>query len=81
MTREQTVQIVKQVIADYLKVNKNELLEQDELFEKLGIDSSGIVSLLLDIEVKCMVEFDMEDLQPEHLSTIDSLVKYIQQLK
>ncbi len=73
--------IVKQTLAQCLAISAEQIGDQEELYEGLGIDSSSIVSLLLDLEQACEVEFDLEALQPEHLSTVDSLAAYISELQ
>lgn len=71
---------VEQTLAQCLAMDAEQIGDQDQLYEDLGIDSSTIVSLLLDLEQACGVEFDMEALQPEHLATVDSLTAYICEL-
>ncbi|GIQ69351.1 acyl carrier protein [Xylanibacillus composti] len=73
--------MVKQTLAQLLAMHADQISDQDELYENLGIDSSTVVTLLLDLELACSVEFDMEALQPEHLATVGSLAEYIRELQ
>ena len=71
---------IKHALGNYLSLEPTMISDDAELYESLGIDSSGIVNLLLELEQSCKVEFDMEALQPEHLSTVGSLAKVIEEL-
>ncbi len=72
---------VKEALAGYLSLEAGSIRENDALYEGLGVDSSGIVTLLLDLEQRCGVEFDMEALQPEHLATVQSLANWIHAIR
>jgi acyl carrier protein len=78
---EEVIAAIKSAFGGYLSIAPDTIKDDDQLYENLGIDSSGIVSLLLDLEQTCGVEFDMETLQPEHLSRVSSLAALIYALQ
>lgn len=78
---DEVIESVKAALAKYLSLAASSIDDDAELYENLGIDSSGIVSLLLDLEQNCSIAFDMEALQPEHLSTVSSLSALIRELQ
>ncbi len=47
------------------------------LFEDLGIDSTGVLELLMQLETELGVEFDAETLEPNDFETVGSLVAYV----
>ncbi|WP_394803926.1 phosphopantetheine-binding protein [Bacillus halotolerans] len=47
----------------------------------LGVDSTTIIEILLELEETFDVEFDVEDLEPGNLENVTSLSDYIFELK
>ncbi|MDR0267458.1 acyl carrier protein [Paenibacillus sp.] len=81
VTLDQIKQNVKETLAKHLNREIESILDTDDLFENLGVDSTGIIEILLDLEERCGVEFDVEELDPSHLKTVDSFSSYILQIK
>ncbi|MBO8162746.1 MAG: acyl carrier protein [Brevibacillus sp.] len=77
----ETVREVTQVLADLLKMNPDEIKEEDRLYDGLGLDSTKVIDLLLELEKACGIEFDMEELDPEDLETVKSLAACIDKRK
>jgi acyl carrier protein len=46
------------------------------LFDELGLDSTGALELLMRIEDETGVEFDDDDMDPQHFETVGSLVGF-----
>ncbi|UFJ42424.1 acyl carrier protein [Brevibacillus humidisoli] len=69
----ETVQEVVGVLAALLDINPDSISEEDQLYDGLGLDSTKIIDLLLQLEITCGIEFDMEELEPEDLETVKSL--------
>ena len=67
---------VKEVIMENLGVDEDELTEETNLVEDLGIDSLDMVELAMELED----EFDMsiEDEEMEKLATVKDIVEYIE---
>ena len=50
-------------------------LDENESLIKSGVDSLALVSLIVSIEYAFDVEFSDDDLQPENLQTLSSLIE------
>ena len=50
-------------------------LDENESLIESGVDSLAIVSLIVSIEYAFDVEFSDDDLQPENLQTLSSLIE------
>ena len=66
---------VKEIIADQLGVDADEITAESSFIEDLGADSLDIVELILALET----EFDLEipEDEAENVSTVDDVVDYI----
>lgn len=71
-----TIDKVKQILADTLDVNEDELSADTNIATDLGADSLDVVEILMSIED----EFDIEipDSEIENIRTIGELVEYIE---
>ena len=72
----ETLEIVKDVLAENLDINPDEVT-QDATFDSLGVDSLDMVELICEIEDHCEVDFG----EPSGLATVGQLVEYINSLK
>lgn len=68
---------VKEIIADKLSVEADEITMESSFIDDLGADSLDIVELIMALED----EFDMEipDEQAEKISTVANVVEYIRE--
>jgi acyl carrier protein len=68
---------VKDIIADKLSVDADEITMESSFVDDLGADSLDIVELIMALED----EFDMEipDEQAEKISTVADVVEYIRE--
>ncbi len=68
---------VKDVVAEQLNVNKDEIKEESKFVEDLGADSLDVVELVMELEEK----FDIEipDSDAENIATVADAVKYIEE--
>jgi acyl carrier protein len=68
---------VKEIIADKLSVDADEITMESSFIDDLGADSLDIVELIMALED----EFDMEipDEQAEKISTVADVVEYIRE--
>ncbi|MBO5089738.1 MAG: acyl carrier protein [Clostridia bacterium] len=71
-----TIDKIKQILADTLDVNEDELSADTNIATDLGADSLDVVEILMSIED----EFDIEipDSEIENIRTIGELVEYIE---
>ncbi len=71
-----TIDKIKQILADTLDVNEEELSADTNIATDLGADSLDVVEILMSIED----EFDIEipDSEIENIRTIGELAEYIE---
>ncbi len=70
---------VKEVVAEQLGVNADEIKEDSKFIEDLGADSLDVVELVMALEEK----FDIEipDESAESIATVNDAVKFIEEAK
>ncbi len=68
---------VKEVVAEQLNVNADDIKEESKFVEDLGADSLDVVELIMELEEK----FDIEipDADAEKIATVGDAVKYIEE--
>ncbi|MEC1686942.1 acyl carrier protein [Bacillus halotolerans] len=72
---------LKNVLAGFLNIDPSVIQDETSMFEDLGVDSTTIIEILLELEETFDVEFDVEDLEPGNLENVTSLSDYISELK
>ncbi len=67
---------VKEVVAEQLNVNADDVKEESKFVEDLGADSLDVVELIMELEEK----FDIEipDSEAENIATVGDAIKYIE---
>ncbi|HDX9612662.1 phosphopantetheine-binding protein [Bacillus toyonensis] len=73
--------VVTEILALQLELAVADVKVDANIFEELGLDSTGIIELLLALEEKCEIEFDMEELDPSYLESVTTISNYIMELK
>ena len=66
---------IKQIIAEQLGLNEDEILDEDSLIDDLGADSLDIVELVMAMEEEFEMEIPDED--AEKISTVKDVVDYV----
>jgi acyl carrier protein len=76
MTTEEILDKVREIVAERLNVDEDEVTEDAKFIDDLGADSLDIVELIMDLES----EFDLEipDEDAEGISTVGDAVEYIE---
>ena len=69
---------IKEILADQLDANADEMTMETKIAEELGADSLDVVELLMSIEDEFEVEIPDEEI--ENLKTIGDVVEYIQSI-
>ena len=69
-------EIIKEILAEQLDANAEEMTMETRIDEDLGADSLDVVELLMSIEDEFEVEIPDEEI--ENLKTIGDVVEYIQ---
>lgn len=75
--RERIVSAITTVLAQVLDYELPELTEQSRLFDELGLDSTGVFELLMQLEETLEVEFDTDNLEMAHFETVRSLADFV----
>lgn len=76
MTTEEIFEKVRELVAERLNVDEDEVTEDAKFIDDLGADSLDIVELVMDLES----EFDLEipDEDAEAIATVADAVEYIE---
>ncbi|MEV7467353.1 acyl carrier protein [Streptomyces kronopolitis] len=75
--QEQTVAAVRQALAEVLDRELPDLGPDAKLFDDYGLDSTGVLDLLMRLEEVLDVEFDTEELEMSHFATVRTLADYV----
>lgn len=67
-----TFKIIKEIISDISGVNEISL--NDELQNDIGLDSLGLVTLLIELEKRFGIELNESDLNPFELTNVFDVV-------
>jgi acyl carrier protein len=71
------VEAVTLALTRVLDVELPDLTEDSKLFEELGLDSTGVFELLLQLEELLDIEFDTDSLQMSHFITVRTLADFV----
>jgi acyl carrier protein len=74
------VKRVTEVLRRFVTDSSAEITPSTRLFDDLGLDSTNILELLVELESEIGVEFDTDDLEFEHFKTVDSLAGFVAEL-
>lgn len=66
---ERVIDIIKNISGE------NNICEQDALQNDIGLDSLGMVTLLMELEEMLAVQLDESDMNPFDLSTVADVVR------
>jgi len=79
MDRTQVVEQIRTVIATLLGRDLP-VLDEDTKLTALGLDSTGVLELLIELEQHAQFEVDADELNPEVFATVRSLTDYVMQM-
>ena len=71
-----TFKIIKEILSDISGVD--EISMSDELQNDIGLDSLGLVTLLIELEERFGIELDESDLNPFDLVTVFDITELIE---
>ncbi|MGI6214895.1 MAG: acyl carrier protein [Christensenellales bacterium] len=72
------LETVKKMIANQLKVDESQVVEDARLVEDLGADSANIMVLIMDLEDEYNMQVD--DSAITELKTVGDIAKYIEKV-
>jgi acyl carrier protein len=65
-------------LGEVLKRDTSAVTGETRLFDELGLDSTSVLELLLELEGELGIEFDADTLEQGHFATVDTLTAYLQ---
>ncbi|WP_019435801.1 acyl carrier protein [Streptomyces sp. AA0539] len=68
---------VAEALARVLKKDPAEITPESRLFDDLGLDSTSVLELLVELETELDGELDADSLEQEHFETVASLSRYL----
>jgi acyl carrier protein len=68
---------VAAALARVLKRDADTITESTRLFDDLGLDSTSVLELLLELENELGAEFDADTLEQRHFETVGTLAAYV----
>ncbi len=75
--RSRFIAAIVEALGSVLERDLGDLAPDTQLFENLGLDSTGVLDLLLQLEESLGAEIDTENLEMSHFATVDSLADFI----
>ncbi|MGX2996425.1 acyl carrier protein [Streptomyces sp. JNUCC 64] len=75
--RPRVVSAITEALGAVLQRDLGDLAPDTKLFETLGLDSTGVLDLLLRLEELLGAEFDTDELEMSHFATVRSLADFI----
>jgi acyl carrier protein len=76
--RGQLVAVVIAAVGAVLNQELADATEETKLFDDMGMDSTGVLGLLMELEDRLGIEVDPDDLEQKHLVSIGSLTDYVE---
>ncbi|MFE2753739.1 phosphopantetheine-binding protein [Actinosynnema sp. NPDC059335] len=76
-SRERIVDAITTVLSEVLAYELPEVTEGSRLLDDLGLDSTGVYELLMELEEALEVEFDTDNLERAHFETVRSLTDFV----
>ena len=73
ITRHYVIEALEDTLSRPLEAVTNETA----LFQDVGLDSTSVLDLLMNLEDKTVLEIDTEDLELEDFQTVGSLVSFV----
>lgn len=75
--RERTVVGIINALTQVLDYELPEMTEKSKLFDELGLDSTGVFELMMQLEESLDVEFDTDSLEMGHFETVGTLADFV----
>jgi acyl carrier protein len=71
------VSSITAALARVLTVDQGTLNENTRLFDDLGLDSTTVLELLMQLEEDLSIEFDSDNLEQHHFETVGTLAAFL----
>jgi acyl carrier protein len=76
--RTELVTVVIEALSAVLNQELPDATEETKLFDNLGMDSTGVLGLLMELEDRLGIEVDPDELEQKHLESVGSLTDYVE---
>jgi acyl carrier protein len=76
-SRERVVEAICDLLPEVLGSELGGVTEETKLFDQLGLDSTGVLDLMLKLEDSLGVEFDTDNLHLNHFESVGTLTDYV----
>ncbi|HVX42536.1 MAG TPA: acyl carrier protein [Mycobacteriales bacterium] len=77
LDRSSVVASVANAVAQVLQRDPSTITEDTRLFDDLGLDSTTVLQLLMNLEDELDAEFDSDTLEQHHFDTVGTLAQYV----
>lgn len=77
LDRSSVVSSVANAVAEVLQRDPSTITEDTRLFDDLGLDSTTVLQLLMNLEDELDAEFDSDTLEQHHFDTVGTLAQYV----
>ncbi|WP_304452948.1 acyl carrier protein [Nocardiopsis sp. YSL2] len=74
---EETVKRITGVLAGFVTDEGVEIVRSTRLFDDLGLDSTNVLEMLVELETEMDIEFDTDSLEFGHFETVESLAAFV----
>jgi acyl carrier protein len=74
---ERVIDAIIRALARVLGDDLPELTESSRLFDEVGLDSTGVFELLMQLEELLDMEFDTDNLEMSHFASVRSLADFV----
>ncbi|MGW7446195.1 phosphopantetheine-binding protein [Kitasatospora sp. NPDC054795] len=77
LDRAELVAVIGRALTAVLGDGLPELTEESRLFDQVGLDSSGVFELLMELEEALDIELDTDHLEMSHFESLRSLADFL----
>jgi acyl carrier protein len=77
LNRERVVEAILDLLRSVLGTDLGVVTEDAKLFDELGLDSTGVLDLMLKLEESLDIEFDTDNLQLAHFESVRTLADFV----
>ncbi|TYS60649.1 hypothetical protein FZD47_20795 [Bacillus infantis] len=71
---------ITEIFSKHIDVEQTKINLEDSLYEDLGLDSTSLIDVLLELEKELEIELDFEEMEPKDLENLKSLIFYLERL-
>ena len=73
----ENVERITRVLEGFVSGEEVKITRSTRLFDDLGLDSTNVLEMLIEIESETGIEFDTDELEFSHFETVESLAAFV----